>query len=35
MLAPEHAICGRAHLGQNLMYGEVRFDLAETVRSHI
>ena len=35
MLAPEHAICDRARLGQDLTYGEVRFDLAETVRSRI
>jgi hypothetical protein len=35
MLAPAHAICDRARLGQDLTYGEVRFDLAETVRSHI
>jgi hypothetical protein len=35
MLAPEHAICDRARLGQDITYGEVRFDLTETVRSHI
>jgi hypothetical protein len=35
MLAPEHAICDRARLGQDVTYGEVRFDLAKTVRSHI
>jgi hypothetical protein len=35
MLAPEHAICDRARLAQDITYGEVRFDLAETARSHI
>ena len=35
MLAPEHTICGRARLGQDLTYGEVRFDLSEAVRDHI
>ena len=35
MLASEHAICDRARFGQDITYGEVRFDLTETVRSHI
>jgi hypothetical protein len=35
MLAPDYTICGRARLGQDITYVEVRFDLAETVRSHI
>ena len=34
-LAPVHAICALAGLGQDLTYGEVRFDLPETVRGHI
>ena len=34
-LAPVHAVCARARLGQDLTYGEVRFDLSETARGHI
>jgi hypothetical protein len=34
-LAPEHAICALARLGQDLTYGIVRFDLPETARGHI
>ncbi len=34
-LAPEHAICALARLGQDFTYGEVRLDLPETARGHI
>ena len=34
-LAPEHAICALARLGQDLTYGEVRFDLPKPARGHI
>jgi hypothetical protein len=37
MLAPESRLWrdDRARLGQDITYGEVRFDLAETVLNHI
>ena len=34
-LAPEHAICALARLGQDLTYGQVRFVLPQTARGHI
>ena len=33
-LLPLHVICGRARLGQDFTFSQVRFDLAEAVRSH-